>query len=113
MAETNVDELLLGFCDKCGEALYPAGTTKHYDRPHVCEPPDEVLDVSKMNPLIRHLVAALENARAVIDGTAHDRERSISRVRRALWLFQLTDDDRLFYSFRTTAEMPTVDWDEI
>lgn len=100
----------IGFCDCCGQALFSPEVGEYYKKEHVCEPPEEMFEPSKVSSLTRHLLAALINAESALAGTHEEPDRAIARARRALWLFKLDDDDVFFYKLRTSAELPRAEF---
>jgi len=96
------------FCSICGEAIFPIGTTPYYREEHACSQNDK-LKLSALSTLSNLLLAALINAEAVIDGTHEEPDRGIARVKRALWQIDLSEDSKIYYLMRTTAELPATE----
>jgi hypothetical protein len=97
----------LGYCPTCGDSLW-----KNLE--HKCEPPSQgrISTNEITNPLVRSMFNALMLADAEFSGETVESGRARAAIRRVLWLFDITESDKLFHSIQTTAEAcPPTTWD--
>lgn len=101
--ETFVDNQKAFFCQHCGQRIDPDN--------HDCEPPEQVINIADQPTHIQNLLNVIMDAEAALEGTHYDPVLVLGRIKRALWTYQPTKEQRLFASLRTTAELPTTTWD--
>ena len=90
------------FCPICGERIWK--------NLHTCKDTENIT-IASLSYVSNMLLDALINAEELILGTHSDPERAKARIRRTLWKFQLSDDERLFYMLPTsTEELEPTEW---